>query len=224
MRRILSWAAAAAILATPASGWCQGADPKPSQQKQSQTPAQSSAAAATGTTNSISTTSTTTSASPAPQQESLAEAARKAREAKKDATKPPTVFTNDNIPTQGGISTVGEPSSDKHDDADKAGKGDSKSGDANGEKAWRDKFTALRAKLARDTEDLNVMQRELGVLDLQNYSDPVKAMQQSLTRDDINKKTADIDAKAQAVKADQQAIDDAQDDLRKSGGDSGWAR
>jgi chromosome segregation ATPase len=161
---------------------------------------------------------------PAPQQESLAEAARKAREAKKDASKPPTVFTNDNIPTQGGISTVGGPSTDKHDDADKADKGDSKSGDANSEKAWRDKFAALRAKLARDTEDLNVMQRELGVLDLQNYSDPVKAMQQSLTREDINKKTADIEAKALAIKADQQAIDDATDDLRKSGGDSGWAR
>jgi hypothetical protein len=218
MRRILSWAAAAAILAVPASGWCQGADPKPSQENQSQTPAQSNPATTTDTT------STTMTATPAPQQESLAEAARKAREAKKDSTKPPTVFTNDNIPTQGGISTVGGPSSDKHDDADKTDTGDSKSGDANSEKAWRDKFASLRAKLARDTEDLNVMQRELGVLDLQNYSDPVKAMQQSLTRDDINKKTADIDAKAQAIKADQQAIDDAQDDLRKSGGDSGWGR
>ena len=134
-------------------------------------------------------------ASPAPQQDSLAEAARKSREAKKDASKPPTVFNNDNMPTQGGISTVGGPSSDKHDDADKADKGDSKSGDANSEKAWRDKFAALRAKLARDKEDLNVMQRELGVLNLQNYSDPVKAMQQALTRNDINKKTADIDAK-----------------------------
>ncbi len=221
MRRILSWAAAAAILAIPASGWCQGADPKRSQENQSQTPAQSNATATTGTTTPTGAASTTMTETPAQQQESLAEAARKAREAKKDSTKPPTVFTNDNIPTQGGISTVGGPSSDKHDDADKA---NSKSGDANSEKAWRDKFATLRAKLARDTEDLNVMQRELGVLDLQNYSDPVKAMQQSLTRDDINKKTAEIDAKAQAIKADQQAIDDAQDDLRKSGGDSGWGR
>ena len=52
MRRILSWAAAAAILAIPASGWCQGADPKPSQENQSQTPAQSNAAATAGTTSS----------------------------------------------------------------------------------------------------------------------------------------------------------------------------
>ncbi len=221
MRRTLSWAAAAAILAVPSSGWCQGADPKPSQESQSQTSGQSNSTATTGTTNSTGATSTTMVSPPAPQQESLAEAARRAREAKKDASKPPTVFTNDNLPTRGGISTVGATSSDKHDDADKD---DSKSDNANGEKAWRDKFAGLRAKLARDQEDLNVMQRELGVLDLQNYSDPVKAMQQSLTRDDINKKAADIDAKTQAIKADQQAIDEAEDALRKSGDDSGWAR
>ena len=68
------------------------------------------------------------------------------------------------------------------------------------------------------------MQRELGTLDVQYYNDPVKAMQQQLSRDDINKKTADIDAKKKQIEADQQAIDDAQDELRKAGGDPGWAR
>ena len=101
MRTILPWAAAAAILAIPASGWAQSADPKPAQETQSQTPAQSSAAPSSAATNS------TVTASAAPQQDSLAEAARKAREAKKDATKSAKVFTNDNIPATGGISTVG---------------------------------------------------------------------------------------------------------------------
>jgi hypothetical protein len=214
MRRILPWAAAAAIIAIPASGWCQSADPKPSQESQSQTSGQSNA-----TPSSAASTATTQPA--APQQESLAEAARKTREAKKDATKPPKVFTNENLPTDGGISTVGKETATK--DGDTAAT-DAKADDANTEKTWRAKFSTLRAKLARDQEDLSVMQRELGVLNLQNYSDPVKAMQQELTRDDINKKTADIDAKSQAVKADQQAIDDAEDALRKAGGDSGWAR
>jgi hypothetical protein len=59
---------------------------------------------------------------------------------------------------------------------------------------------------------------------VQYYNDPVKAMQQQLSRDDINKKTADIDAKKKQIEADQQAIDDAQDELRKSGGDPGWGR
>ena len=42
--------------------------------------------------------------------------------------------------------------------------------------------------------------------------------------EDINKKTSDIDAKKQKIEADKQAISDAEDDLRKAGGDSGWAR
>jgi hypothetical protein len=215
MRTILPWAAAAAILVIPASVWGQSADPKPAQETQSQTPAQSNAAPSGAATNS------TVTASSAPQQESLADAARKAREAKKDANKPAKVFTNDNIPATGGISTVGTAAPAKDGDATAT---DTAAAPANDEKAWREKFAALRAKLARDQEDLSVMQRELGVLDLQNYSDPVKAMQQSLTRDDINKKTASIDAKTEQIKADQQAIDDAEDALRKAGGDSGWAR
>jgi hypothetical protein len=221
MRRILSWAAAAAIFAVPASGWCQSADPKPPQESQSQTPGQTSGTPSTGTTKGTGATTTTMTATPAPQQESLADAARKAREAKKDGTKPAKVFTNENLPGAGGISTVGKEAAAKDGDSAAA---DATADSANSEKAWRDKFTALRGKLARDQEDLSVMQRELGVLNLQNYSDPVKAMQQELTRDDINKKTSDIDAKTQLIKADQQAIDDAEDALRKAGGDSGWAR
>jgi hypothetical protein len=45
-----------------------------------------------------------------------------------------------------------------------------------------------------------------------------------LTRGDINAKTAKIDAGKQAVEADKQAISDAEDELRKSGGDIGWSR
>ncbi len=71
---------------------------------------------------------------------------------------------------------------------------------------------------------LDLSQRELGTLSTQFYSDPNKQMQQQLTRSDINKKTAEIDKAKAQVDADQQAISDAEDDLRKSGGDPGWAR
>ena len=94
----------------------------------------------------------------------------------------------------------------------------------NGEKAWRDRFAKLRAKLQQDEDALSIMQRELGVLDVQYYNDPNKALQQNLTRGDINAKTAKIDAGKQAVEADKQAISDAEDELRKSGGDIGWSR
>ncbi len=208
MRRILSWAAAAAICAIPAGGWCQQAA---GQQSQAQESAQSGA------------TTTSTAQTPVQQQDSLADAARKTREAKKDAPKPAKVFDNDNLPGAGGISTVGTEKAAQVADAGAAdAAGPAKP--SNGEKAWRDKFAGLRAKLARDQADLDVMQRELGVLNVQNYNDPVKAMQQDLTRSDINKKTSDIDAKQKQIQADRQAIDDATDELRKSGGDSGWAR
>jgi hypothetical protein len=196
MRRILTWAAAAAIFAIPASAVCQQSESPAGQQGQAQ--------------------------ATAPQQESLADAARKAREAKKEPTKPTHVFDNDNLPASGGISTVGAEKGAKQGDA--AATDATKAGSPNNEKTWREKFANLRAKLKRDQDDADVAQRELGVLDVANYNDPVKAMQQQMTRDDINKKTTDIAAKRKLIEADQQAIDDAEEELRKSGGDVGWAR
>jgi hypothetical protein len=171
------------------------------------------------------TTAASGSAAPPPQtatpDDSLAEAARKAKAQKAaQAAKPAKVFTNDNLPTDAsGISTVGAKGSDNAAAADA-----SASSSGQGEKYWREKFAELNKKLEQDQSELDVMQRELGQLNLQNYSDPVQAMQQGYSRSDINDKTAAIDAKQKAVDADKQAITDAEDDLRKSGGDSGWER
>jgi hypothetical protein len=206
MRRALWLAATAVIFLTQASGLCQQQDQQaPAPAAQTQTPAR--------------------------QEDSLAAAARRAKEQKKDASKPAKVFDNDNIPTHGGISTVGNDSASAaattpgaaDDTTGAAAAGGAKSA-ANDEKSWRRKFSDLHHKLEADQQDLDVMQRELGVLDLQNYSDPMKAMQQGLTRSDINDKTAKIEDKKKQIAADQQAISDAEDALRKSGGDPGWAR
>ncbi len=198
MRRIV-WMAAAAVFALPVSAWSQQGDQQPAPQDQSQAQTAS-----------------------APQQDSLAEAARKTREEKKETTKSAKTFTNDNMPTQGGISTVGEGTAAPAAAGEETQGGAAKP--ANDEKSWRDKFAGLRHKLEQDQANLDVMQRELGVLNTQFYTDPVKAMQQELTRSDINNKIADIDKKKAEIQADQQAISDAEDDLRKSGGDPGWAR
>jgi hypothetical protein len=202
MRYGLWLAATAAIFILPAVGLCQQQDP----------PAQQSSAAQT----------------PPAQEDSIAAAARRAREQKKDSTKPAKVFDNDNIPTKGGVSTVGN-SSPASDSSTTAGGGvapvvSSSAGSGRGEKFWRQKFADLRKKLEADQAALDLMQRELGTLELQYYPDPVKGMQQSLTRSDINDKVAKIDAMKKQIQADQQAISDAEDELRKSGGDSGWSR
>ena len=204
MRTILpmvSLAAMAAILLTPAASRAQQADT-----------ATAASQASSG------------AQAPAPAPDSLADAARRAREAKKEQPKPAKVFDNDNLPG-GTVSTVGKTDDTKKDgDASTEANADGKKTSADAEKDWKEKFAGLRAKLARDKEDMDVMQRELGVLNLQNYSDPVKAMQQGVTRSDINNKTSAIDAKQKAIEADEQAISDAEDALRKAGGDSGWAR
>lgn len=202
--------AIAALLLLPAAAWCQQDQQRTSQNDPQKTAAQDQAAKETQTT--------------APAHDPLAEAARKARDAQKRVTKPAVVFDNDNIPTSGGVSYVGAQSASSQTPA--SAKGQTKAGAkaaANDEETWREKFAGLRHKLQQDQAELDIMQRELGVLNVQYYSDPNKQMQQQLTRDDINKKTAAIEKKKQDVAADQQAISDAEDALRKAGGDPGWA-
>ncbi|MGA8142557.1 MAG: hypothetical protein WB987_01575 [Candidatus Acidiferrales bacterium] len=213
MRRALWLAAAATIAVFPPASRCQ-------QQDQAKSAQQSSASDASQAT------SQAAPQTPPAQQDSLADAARRAREQKKDTPKQGKVFTNDNIPTQGGISAVGAEPAAPAENAEGNSTGATKAGgsEASDEKKWRTRFAKLRQKLQQDQTELNVMQRELGVLDLQNYNDPVKGMQQELTRSDINDKTAKIAAKQKDIDADNQAISDAEDDLRKAGGDSGWAR
>jgi len=210
MRRALCLAAIATFAAFAPSSFCQQQDPA----KQASPDSAASQSAAQAPPQAASTG-----------QESLAEAARRAREQKKDTPKQTKVITNDNIPKEGGISAVGEepPAAENAENApsdaaksDKTAKSD--------EDKWRARFEKLRHKLEQDEADLDVMQRELGVLNLQYYNDPVKAMQQELTRSDINEKTAKIAAKQKEIEGDKQAISDAEDDLRQAGGDPGWAR
>jgi hypothetical protein len=226
MRSTLVCAAMLAMLSVSASAYAQQPD-QPQQPPVNEDKVKEPKAAVEKTPPPPPVPSTQLGAQPAG--DSLAVAARKAREAKKDQSQAGTthVFDNDTIPKQGGVSSVGAA-----EDASATGaEGSPSSGAAagaapaeNGEKVWRDRFAKLRTKLHQDEDALSVMQRELGVLDVQYYNDPNKALQQNLTRSDINAKTAKIDAGKQAVEADKQAISDAEDELRKSGGDIGWSR
>jgi chromosome segregation ATPase len=211
MRKHLNLGVAAAVLLfVPATGFAYQQNQSAQNQQQS-TPQPSSQ---------VQPPAQAPQAAPA-QQDSLAAAARRSREEKKEQPKS-KVFTNEDLPTAGGVSSVGESTGTNPAGDGKAPAADAAS--AGDEKTWRAKFATLRHKLEQDQQNLDVMQRELGQLDIQYYNSPVKAMQQDLTREDINKKTSDIEAKKQQIEADKQAISDAEDDLRKAGGDSGWAR
>ncbi|MFZ3216103.1 MAG: hypothetical protein WA192_08600 [Candidatus Acidiferrales bacterium] len=236
MRRDLWCAAVAAFLTISGTAFArQNAQGQPSQ-NQAQQSQQAAPAPASATSPAAAPAaqgaSQSTTATPPVQEGSLAAAARKAREQKKDqaTAKPTHVFNNDNIPTQGGVSAVGQETaadgSDGTDASAAAGNAPAAAQPAAGadEKGWRDRFAKLRKKLEQDQTDLDLMQRELGVLDVQYYNDPVKGMQQGYSRSDIDEKTSKIDEKKKLIEADQQAIADAEDELHKAGGDPGWAR
>ena len=163
------------------------------------------------------------------QQDSVAEAARKAREkAKANANAAPAkkTYTNDNVPALrvNEISVItANPNSDKDAAADAAKASEGKAEPKKDEAYWRKRFADARTKLAIAQKDLDVSQRELNLLQTQYYSDPNKALQQQLTRDDINTKTAKVDEKKQQVADLTQAIEDLKEEMRRSGGEPGWA-
>ncbi len=157
----------------------------------------------------------------------MADAARKARAEQKNAPKPKKVFTNDDIaPAQ-----VSKPADSKtssasagadatsKDDKDAAAENDPKS-----EKYWRKRFSKAREKLANAEREADVLQRELNKNEVQYYTDPQKALMEQYSRKDINDAQAKLDAKKKEIESLKQQISDLEDELRKAGGDPGWAR
>jgi chromosome segregation ATPase len=173
------------------------------------------------------------------QSDSLGDAARKARAQKKDPSKPAKVFTNEDVGSlKGTISVIGnEPArgtgtdkaAEKNDDKKPANGADAKSTDvakkeqAKDEPYWRAKFAAARKTLADDTKELDILQREFNLKQEQYSQDPNWAMHEQNSRADINKTQSEIDTKKQDIDKDKQAISDLEDELRKAGGDAGWA-
>ena len=163
----------------------------------------------------------------------VADAARKAKEQKKEAPKPKKVYTDDDISTKkSDISVVGPApaptdatgATQTSSTTAKPGTKDKETEDPNSEKAWRKRFADLRKKIDTAEQELAVLQREENKAEVQYYPDPTKALKEQYSRDDINKKAAKIDAKQKEIAALKQQWDDMEDQLRKSGGDPGWAR
>ncbi len=172
-------------------------------------------------------------------QESVAAAARKAQAQKKSSAKPVTVFTNDNIDTvKGTVNVVGEtpaPPADKTTtaqdktktpptvDKSKTAPADDKTGSTKDEAYWRKAFADARKKLADDTHELDILQREYNLKQQQYYSDPNTAMREQYNRQDLTDTKTKIDEKTATVAQDKQAISDLEDSMRQAGGEPGWA-
>jgi chromosome segregation ATPase len=99
-----------------------------------------------------------------------------------------------------------------------------KGDDPNGEAAWRRRFKDQHDQIAKAEKELDILGRELEKAQLEYYPDPQKAMKEQNSRAEINDKTVKIDAKKKEIAQLKQALDDLEDQLRKAGGDPGWAR
>lgn len=162
-------------------------------------------------------------------QGSVADAARKAQEAKKTAPKAKMTIDNDNLGTlTGTVNVVGEepaPAGDKKADSEKNPKtvAPGEKSPVKDEAYWRDKFTAANNKLADDQHELDILQRELNLKQDQFYTDPTAQLKQEYSRQDLNDSKAKIDAKAAVIDQDKMDISNLEDELRQAGGDPGWA-
>jgi chromosome segregation ATPase len=158
----------------------------------------------------------------------VADAARKAREQKKKETaKPKRVYTDEDVnhltweaPVATGTAQAGTEGDAKANGAQagpEAGKPEESA-----ETKWRKRFKEAYANLARAEKELDVLQREDNKAQLQYYPDPQKALKEQYSRKEINEKDTKIAAKKKEIEQLKQQISDMQDELRKSGGDSGW--
>lgn len=168
-----------------------------------------------------------------PTEDPVADAARKAREQKKrETTKTKKVYTNEDmselpanaVSTLGAATATETPAEGAANQGAKLNQqGNPGDADKNPEKLWRKRFRDAYAKLAQLEKELDILQREDNKAQTQYYSDPQKAMTEGYTRKDINEKETKIAAKKQELAQQKQQISDMEDDLRKAGGDPGWA-
>jgi chromosome segregation ATPase len=163
---------------------------------------------------------------------SIAEAARKAREQKKQAPKAKVVFTNDNLPSGGAVSVVGGAASAATGGqaaARQAGSAaQSQAGqpeeNPDSEAAWRKRFAEAREKLRLAQQERDILQRELNLLLVQYSGDPQETLRQEFDRSKINEHTEKIRQKDAEIAQLQQQLAALEDELRRKGLPPGWAR
>jgi uncharacterized protein with LGFP repeats len=163
---------------------------------------------------------------------SLGELAKKLRSQRATSQKSVRVFTNDNLPrgpAAGGISIAGsmtpEPSAQQAQPSSgvEPGTGAGASG-THDEKYYRERMAELQSRLELHQRELSVLQQKQGQGQMQFYGDPNKALQQEYSRSDINKVADEVAKKQAEIDADNRAIQDLQDQLRREGAPSGWLR
>lgn len=166
-------------------------------------------------------------------EDAVAAAARKAREQKKNEGKPKKVYTDEDLgKLKGGVTSASAevPKVPGQEDAAKPGEQQPTGAESGTDKPketpeqrWRKRFADAYKDLDRAERELDILQRENDKAQVQYYSDPTKALKEQYTRKEINDRDAKIAAKQKEVQQGKDRISDLEDQLRKDGGDPGWA-
>ena len=165
-------------------------------------------------------------------QDSVADAARKAQAEKKNLPKAKMTIDNDNLGTLTGTVNVVGPEPAPPEDQTKKLAADEKAPKAGApgakppvkdEAYWRQRFADANKKLADDAHEQDILQREYNLKQEQFYTDPMAALKQDYSRQDLNDTKTKIDEKTAAVAQDKADISSLEDELRQAGGDPGWA-
>lgn len=156
---------------------------------------------------------------------SLGDLARQLKSDRAKATqKPRKTFTNDNLPArpaESGLTVAaGMGAGEEATSASSTGE----PSDVHDEKYYRTTMSGLRAQKEVHERQLDVLQQKLSQGQFQYYPDPNKQLMQEYSRGDINKLTGEIEKKKQEVAADEKAMEDLRDQLRRESKPPGWVR
>ena len=162
--------------------------------------------------------------------QSLGDYARQQR-----AKKPPTSegvkeYTNDNLPTSGGLSTsspgAGAPDSTSASASASKSKADAAAQKDTGklEADWRAKFAKQKSEISQLQRELDVATKERNLMVADYYRRPAENLQRSKTFAETDQKNqAEIAEKKQALADAQQKLEDMKEELRKAGLPGSWA-
>jgi hypothetical protein len=164
--------------------------------------------------------------------QSLGEYARQQRARKGPTPADVKEYTNDNLPTSGGLGTSSASSATTPGSAaaaaDKSKSGESAEKDqAEVEKQWRDKFAEQKKVIATLERELDVATREMNNRQSQaqvnTYDVGARLRNPVLFAADNKKYVDEMEGKKKALEEARQKLEDMKDDLRKAGLPGAWA-
>ena len=193
------------------------------------------------------TSSSTPSSQDSTTSESLGDLARKLKAERAKSQEKPKVITNDDLatmPPSPGQSTASpaKPSETSRESGErraqeKAGKEATKesakatlapkSEETHGEEYFRDHMSALQNRLEIHQRELSVLEQKLGQNQMVYYPNPNQGLLQEsgpTAMSDVNNLQDQIVKKKAEIAADQEAIENLQEQLRREGGEPGWLR